>query len=164
MKKINQYAICEQIHKGKRSLIYRGYCLSDQTQRVVLKILNCQHPTPQEIAQFRQEYEITQQLHDLNGVIQVYALEPYNQSLMIVMEDCGARTLTGMRLSVIECLRISIRITEILEGIHHQKLIHKDINPSNIVWNKETTQIKIIDFGIASFLSNEPINITSIQG
>jgi len=33
--------------------------------------------------------------------------------------------------------------------------MHKDINPSNIVWNPDTNQLKIIDFGISTELSRE---------
>ncbi|MBW4572312.1 MAG: hypothetical protein KME31_31295 [Tolypothrix carrinoi HA7290-LM1] len=31
-------------------------------------------------------------------------------------------------------------------------IIHKDINPSNIVLNRTTGQVKIIDFGISTVL------------
>jgi len=34
-------------------------------------------------------------------------------------------------------------------------VIHKNINPSNIIWNTKTDQVKIIDFGIASRLPSE---------
>ena len=47
------------------------------------------------------------------------------------------------------------RIAEILRAIHQHHIIHKDINPSNIVWNPETYEVKIIDFGIASVLPRE---------
>ena len=36
-----------------------------------------------------------------------------------------------------------------------QGIIHKDINPSNIVWNPHERLLEIIDFGIATRLFNE---------
>lgn len=36
-----------------------------------------------------------------------------------------------------------------------QHLIHKNINPANLVLNPATGQIQIIDFGIATALSRE---------
>lgn len=45
--------------------------------------------------------------------------------------------------------------TDILGRIHQQQIMHKDINPTNIVWNPETHQVKIIDFGISTELSRE---------
>jgi predicted ATPase/serine phosphatase RsbU (regulator of sigma subunit)/tRNA A-37 threonylcarbamoyl transferase component Bud32 len=50
---------------------------------------------------------------------------------------------------------LAIQITEALGNIHAANIIHKDINPANIVWNQETNQLKIIDFGIASRLPRE---------
>jgi serine/threonine protein kinase len=46
-------------------------------------------------------------------------------------------------------------VAEILGAIHAGNIIHKDINPSNIVYNPATGQVKIIDFGISTVLSRE---------
>ena len=51
--------------------------------------------------------------------------------------------------------------------MHQQHVIHKDVNPSNIVWNPQTGQIKLIDFGISTALTREnsvPRNPTSGEG
>jgi serine/threonine protein kinase len=52
-----------------------------------------------------------------------------------------------------EFLNIAIKIAQSLADIHNSNIIHKDINPSNIVYNPETEQVKIIDFGISTQLS-----------
>ncbi|MBF0552525.1 MAG: serine/threonine-protein kinase PknK, partial [Deltaproteobacteria bacterium] len=54
-----------------------------------------------------------------------------------------------------EFVWLAIRVTEILGLIHQRNIMHKDINPSNIIWNPSTDQIKIIDFGIATSLPRE---------
>src|SRR4029078_4113749 len=54
-----------------------------------------------------------------------------------------------------EFLLIAIATTEILGQIHRVNIIHKDINPSNIVYNPPTKQLKIIDFGISTQLTRE---------
>jgi serine/threonine protein kinase len=41
-------------------------------------------------------------------------------------------------------------------GMHPSNVIHKDINPSNIVLNPNTGLVKIIDFGISSQLTHIP--------
>lgn len=47
-------------------------------------------------------------------------------------------------------LRLAIDLTDILGSIHAANIIHKDINPGNIVFNPATGVVKIIDFGIAT--------------
>jgi serine/threonine protein kinase len=54
-----------------------------------------------------------------------------------------------------EFLLLAIATTEILGQIHRANIIHKDINPSNIVYNPQTKQLKIIDFGISTQLTRE---------
>ncbi|MEY3867127.1 MAG: hypothetical protein RLZZ338_1018 [Cyanobacteriota bacterium] len=50
-------------------------------------------------------------------------------------------------------------IADILGNIHASNIIHKDINPSNIVINPSTGILKIIDVGISTQLSRENPNI-----
>jgi PAS domain S-box-containing protein len=50
-------------------------------------------------------------------------------------------------------LRLAIAITDTLGKIHAAHVIHKDINPGNIVFNPKTGVVKIIDFGIATRFS-----------
>ena len=57
--------------------------------------------------------------------------------------------------TLLDFLPIAIQIVDSLSNIHAAHVIHKDINPSNIVWNQVTNQLKIIDFGIASRLARE---------
>ncbi len=58
-------------------------------------------------------------------------------------------------LSIKAFFPIALQIAEALSQIHAANIIHKDINPANIVWNQKTNQLKIIDFGIASRLPHE---------
>lgn len=104
------------------------------------------------------EYDILRNLK-AEGVIKAYALETYRQSPILVLEDFGGESLqtwlAERRFNLEEFLTLAIQVTSILGGIHQHNLIHKDINPSNIVLNRTTGQVKIIDFGIATVLSRE---------
>ncbi|MFP4578112.1 MAG: AAA family ATPase [Coleofasciculus sp.] len=149
--------ILDQIYESRNSLVYRGIRESDQ-QSVILKVLKQDYPTPAEINRYQQEYQITRSLN-FGGVVQAYSLEPYQTTLVIIFEDFGGSSLKlllqerGFTLK--EFLSIAIRNTESLGRIHAAHIIHKDINPANIVFNPETGQLKIIDFGIATVLSQE---------
>ncbi|MDM8558760.1 protein kinase [Candidatus Parabeggiatoa sp. HSG14] len=58
-------------------------------------------------------------------------------------------------LSLTEFLSFTISIADSLGNVHALNIIHKDINPSNIVVNPDAKLLKIIDFGIASRLPCE---------
>ena len=48
-----------------------------------------------------------------------------------------------------------------LSEIHANGIIHKDINPANLVLNPETGQIKVIDFGISERISLKSLSLTN---
>ncbi|MBE8970082.1 AAA family ATPase [Nostocales cyanobacterium LEGE 12452] len=169
MLKIPEYKIWAKIHESANSRVYRGIRERDRLP-LIFKILKKDYPTPEEITRYKLEYEITRSL-SLEGVIQAYDLQQYQSTFAIVLEDFGGESLTKIiatrRFSLIEFLKLAVRIAEILSEIHSANIIHKDINPSNIVLNIETQQLKIIDFGISTARSRETLtlkNPTVLEG
>ncbi len=96
---------------------------------------------------------------NLPGVVDVYDLETDQNRWVMVLEDFGGDSLTRLelpgQLTVTHFLNLAIEIANILSQIHQQNIMHKDINPANIVLNPTTGQVKIIDFGISTILSRE---------
>ncbi|MEQ8971011.1 MAG: protein kinase [Coleofasciculus sp. C1-SOL-03] len=133
------YHILCQIHDSTQSIVYRGIRQADQ-QAVILKRLNTHYPTPEEIRKYKQEYQLTRRLN-LAGVVKAYRLEQYQNNLVIIFiifEDFGGDSLQLLlnhhSLTLAEFLDIAIQITDSLNQIHAATIIHKDINPSNIVY------------------------------
>jgi serine/threonine protein kinase len=163
MIQIDGYEILTQIYDSTNSNVYRGIRQEDK-QPVILKILKEDYPTPSELTRYKQEYEITRNLN-LDGVIKAYELKPYQRTLVIILEDFGAVSLKQLMnprreagtalLPPQEFLRVAIKTAEILGSIHAANIVHKDINPGNIILNPETGELKIIDFGISTILSRE---------
>jgi serine/threonine protein kinase len=151
------YQSLAQIYESANSEVYRGIREQDN-KAVILKVLKEDYPTPSELTRYKQEYEITRNLN-LDGVVKAYSLEAYQRTLVIILEDFGASSLKELinrqRLTLKEFLHIAIQTAESLGNIHSSNVIHKDINPSNIVFNPDTEIIKIIDFGIATVLTRE---------
>ncbi|MEH2067347.1 MAG: AAA family ATPase [Nostoc sp.] len=157
------YRITEQIYSGSKTLVYRGIREQDQ-KLVVIKLMRNEYPTFGEIAQFRNQYIITKNL-DLPGIVKPYSLENYRNSYILVMEDFGGICLQQWRvedkdkkeniISLNEFFDIAIKVASILEGLHRDRIIHKDIKPANILINPTSGEIKIIDFSIATLLPRE---------
>ena len=149
------YKINAQIYESPNSLVYRGIRTQDD-RGVILKVLKHDYPTPVELTRYRKEYELTRSLK-ADGVVKVYDLLKYQNTLAIVLEDFGGESLQDLlarrSFTLKEFLEIAIRITDSLGEIHAANIIHKDVNPSNIVINPATEQLKIIDFGISTVLT-----------
>ncbi|MBV8887535.1 MAG: serine/threonine-protein kinase PknK, partial [Chroococcidiopsidaceae cyanobacterium CP_BM_RX_35] len=148
-------AIQRKIYESPASLVYRGTRVQDE-RAIVIKLLKQDYPSPQELTRYRQEYEITHSLN-LEGVVKAYSQQDYQRTLVILLEDFGGESLEywihnrpdfcPMSLSMF--MRLALNITDILGKVHAAKIIHKDINPGNIVLNLKTGVVKIIDFGLA---------------
>jgi diguanylate cyclase (GGDEF)-like protein/PAS domain S-box-containing protein len=173
---LSGYKYKEKIYKSSNSYIYRGSRKADGLS-VVLKHLRRDCSTPGDVARFRREFETVRSLNPgdkgaaVSGVVAAYSWEQDHHSIVFVMEDFGAISLErwleqraaegaplfqGLRQEgAVEFVILAIKITAILEQIHRHRIIHKDISPANIVYNQETGQIKLIDFGASTGFSQE---------
>ncbi len=149
------YQFSEELYNGSRTLVYRGYREIDN-KPVVIKLLKNSYPSFSELVQFRNQYTIAKNLHQ-PGIIQTYSLEPYQNGYALVMEDFGGISLKDYFTfgSLQEFLQIAIALCDTLDTLYRDRIIHKDIKPSNILINPQTKQIKLIDFSIASLLPRE---------
>lgn len=149
--------IVEEIYSSVNTVVYRGNRLQTQ-QPVILKLLHKEYPTHQEIAKFKQQYEIVKNLN-ISGVVKPYSCEHYQNSLVLVFEDFGGQSLykviSYQQLEVVDFLCIAVQLAETIGQLHQLNIIHKDIKPQNIIINPETKQVKITDFSIASLLPQE---------
>ncbi len=155
---IPEYQTLDKIYESANSSIYRAIRNQDN-KPVIVKVLNKEYPKPEQIAKYKQEFEITHTLGKVSGVIRAYGLEKYQNTLVMILEDFKAESLSifmaSNKFSLENFLTLAIQITGILGRIHDADAMHKDINPSNIVFNPVTSQVKIIDFGISAILPRE---------
>ncbi len=141
---INIPSHINKIYESANSLIYRG--LKDEENRpVIFKVLKENYPTPAKLSHYRQEYEI---ISDLNftSVIKAYGLENYQNTLVIILEDFGGKSLKQLMAVPFEnggiegiglpnFLSLAIQLVKSLGEIHAANIIHKEINPSNVLVN-----------------------------
>lgn len=154
------YHLHQVLHRGAASVVERGLW---NGQRVVVKRLNRQYPLPQDLALYRQEYEVLRRL-DSNWIVKSYGLIAEHHTLALVLEDMGGASLRQhypeQPLDLDAFLAIAIPITQGLADLHGASIIHKDINPANIIFNPQTGQLRLIDFGLSSQMQQE---ITVLQ-
>ncbi|MDV2996967.1 MAG: Serine/threonine-protein kinase PknD [Chroococcidiopsis sp. SAG 2025] len=164
-------AILSKIYESSATLVYRGIREQDNCA-VVAKVLKQDYPSAGELTRYAQEYEITRSLK-LSGVVKAYSQQNYQRTLAILLEDFGGESIERWMqqcpeefcpMPLSNFFRLAIDITEILGRIHHANVIHKDINPGNIVFNPDKGVVKIIDFGIATQFNRTNPSFKSLHG
>lgn len=158
-----QYKEIESLYESAKTIVLRCDCRK-RNKRVVLKIIKNSGPNQLQISRFKREYEIGSSL-DNEGIVNVLSFEEYKGTHAIVMEDIGADSLIRIakkrKLSTKVKIKIASKLSKHIAYIHNQKIIHMDINPSNIIWNPKTDKLQIIDFGISTNLQYEKRDIIS---
>ena len=151
------YELVIPLYVGTHSIVYRGIRQRD-SRPVAIKVLRNPFPSFNELMRFRNQYTITHNLH-LPGVITPLALEPYANGYALVMEDFGGISLRqyaqGHPPPLQQTLAIADSLADSLHGLYQHRVVHKDINPANILIQPDTQLVKLIDFGIASLLPKE---------
>jgi predicted ATPase/signal transduction histidine kinase/tRNA A-37 threonylcarbamoyl transferase component Bud32 len=151
------YEVVESIYLGARTAVYRAI-QTQQQQAVVIKVLRKEHPSFNELLQFRNQYSITKDLN-LPGIITPLSLENLGNGCAIVMEDWGGVALNQYlehhNLSWEAAIRIALQLGDTLYSLVPHRIVHKDIKPANILIQPDSHQVKLIDFSIASQLPKE---------
>ncbi|RKD90222.1 trifunctional serine/threonine-protein kinase/ATP-binding protein/sensor histidine kinase [Mangrovibacterium diazotrophicum] len=111
------------------------------------------------------EYEILRRL-DHPAVPKVHELLTSGNTVTLVQEYVDGidlrKRVFERRMSIAEVLDIGIQLAEVLLYLHQNQVIHKDINPSNVMLDN-SGQLKLLDFGISSNLQSETNDLLSLE-
>lgn len=168
MFEISGFSDLQQLHVSKRTHVYRAKRAKDNLD-VIIKKLSSDYPSVKNIIRYKHEYELLQEI-DADTVIRVHDLEKTHGSYILVLEDFRGVDLNKLftnKIGLEFFLPLAIKIAQAIGDIHALNIIHKDINLSNIIYNEQTGQLKIIDFELSSTLSTEtssPVNPNILVG
>ena len=155
------YKLGQILYEGTRAQVYKGISLATE-QPVVVKLLRNEYPTFSELVQFRNQYAIAKNL-DVSGIVKPLGLEVYGNGYALIMPDDGYISLAEAEpknIQISKFLNIAIQLSEILQGLYQNRVIHKDIKPANILIHPITQDVKLIDFSISSLLPKETQEIS----
>ncbi|MDG1276413.1 MAG: AAA family ATPase [Algoriphagus sp.] len=155
------------IWKNEQSLIYRQ---PTPNGSVIRKVMRPGAADPEAVFRLRNEFAFSSDT-SLEGIRHALRMENYDQNLSIVFEDIEGVSLleefVNKRQPLEKVLQLFIDLSSILGGLHNKGIIHKDINPTNLLWYKKKAKPIIIDFGIATridFLASNLGNPDRIKG
>ena len=166
MTEFKNFDITNTLYKGANTHVYRAVN-TDDNQPVILKTTATAHPSPHETARYSHEYNAlkTFKSNGLEGVVKVMDLIMHDHRPYLVLEDSGGADLKTLQqshpLSLDQLLDIAVKTASALGEIYQAHIIHKDIKPSNILYNPETGVLKLMDFSSASIISRETPTVES---
>lgn len=121
-----------------------------------VKVLTYEFPTPEDIAQFHNEFDIIHGL-ELQGVRRAIRKSRENNRHVVVMEWVDGEPLNeafrGKSGDIIDALHIAIAATGALAEIHENGITHRDISPHNLLVDLQERRVWLIDFGISTNLN-----------
>ncbi|MDJ1184600.1 diguanylate cyclase domain-containing protein [Roseofilum casamattae] len=162
------YHPTEIAYQGEQTAVFRGTRTGDG-QPVIIKLLRTARPDFHQLVQLRNQYEISR---DLNhpAIARSLALERYRNGYALIMADSGAIALSDYwpqrDRSLSEFAIVAVQLAEALHYLNQQRIIHKDIKPSNIIIHPATARVQLIDFSISTLLTKEQHipNSNSLEG
>ncbi|MFO0575919.1 MAG: ATP-binding sensor histidine kinase [Polyangia bacterium] len=166
MLNLKGYEIHQDIYRSRQTRVSRGRRLQDGAP-VVLKYPAVEYPSLRDIARIKNEHDILKELGEKNvsRILRAYALERMDHRTILVSEDFSGvqlKTYVSERtLTLAELVELAVGIASALAELHQHSVIHKDINPRNILVNPKTGEVKLIDFGISTRLSREVQEVRS---
>ncbi len=146
-----QYTIQECIYNSENSLLCRA--VDERTgESVILKTSNEEAMSPKGLARLRNEYNILSKLKS-EFVAEAIDLVKLDETFFLVLKYYSgislAEYIQGRSLGTKEFLFLGRAITRALADIHRAGVIHKDLNPANIIYSPQMRKVTIIDFGIS---------------
>ena len=141
------------IYHGAHSTIRRVLASLHTAPMIVKQVLDNEIG----IFRLRNEARILTRLQDIKGCPRLAEFVPTCNEL--VFEDFGGVLLNQSGLlgnaNVETFFAIAENLAEIIAAFHARGVIHKDINPANILVRPEDLQLQIIDFGLATTFTEE---------
>ncbi|MFT3770881.1 MAG: AAA family ATPase [Minicystis sp.] len=142
----------EEIRCGRRYTIVRTVG-PDGAPRV-LKIVRSGRRAASSAAMLRHEHEVIAGLAAVRGVVRTFGLTEVGGALALVLEDAGPDCLKDWLrrrpLGLGAFLRRAIPLAETVAALHEQKIIHRDLNATNVVVSADGERLTLVDFGLAT--------------
>src|SRR3954447_14723260 len=116
-----------------------------------------QHPTLESINRLTHEYELRDSIAG-DWALRPLELVSEHGRTMLVVEYVGGEPLdrlVGEPMEIERFLRLAVALSAAIGGLHGRGLIHKDINPRNVIVESAAGHVRLTGFGIASRLPRE---------
>jgi serine/threonine-protein kinase len=150
--RLDRYEITGELGRGGSSRVYRAFDPKRQGEVAIKVIPNDAEDRQRFVRRFKREARVVQQLKHPN-IIEIFDSGQNEELVYLVMQCVLGGTLRqhfAQGLPLLQAIRYIRQIAFALHHAHEQKIIHRDVKPSNMLVEKDTPQhILLTDFGIA---------------
>jgi serine/threonine-protein kinase len=113
---------------------------------------------------FHSEAETLEKLGNHDQIPRLLAYFDENQEFYLVQEYIEGHTLaeeliSGRRWSESQVIKLLQEVLEILEFVHRQGVIHRDIKPDNIIRRASDNKLVLVDFGAVKQLRTQMVTV-----
>jgi len=168
---LGRYEIQRELGRGAMGIVYLGH--DPRIDRpVAIKTLNYASVDPGVLkdlkARFFREAEAAGRLQHPN-IVTVYDVGEERDLAYIAMDYVQGRALSVFGkphtlLTVPTVFQLMALVADALDYAHQQKVIHRDIKPANIIYNPDSGDLKVTDFGIAKVSDESRTRTGSVLG
>lgn len=151
------YDITEIISENKKFIFHRGLRKKDK-QPVILKTFSKIVGSPDRSDELKHEYDLLKN-RGAQIALPPIGLEQIGNDLVLVLNDIGGQSLrtylNKKKQDLQTFLIIALGLSKIINLLHQKGIIHKNIQPDNLIFNSKTGQVRVMDFGLTSVRSKE---------
>ena len=165
---LKNYQVIKTLSKNEHNEILLAQHIPD-SKKVILKQSSLLNGDISRVSKLGHEYDILKDL-DHPGIPKVDDFLFDGKTASLVEEYFDGSNLRNLvfkrKLNYTEVIELAIQLAGVLQYLHLKGIIHKDINPRNIMINSEG-KMKLLDFGISSNLwseAGEILNLDKIEG
>lgn len=168
---LGRYEIERELGRGAMGVVYLGHD-PKISRRVAIKTFNYKQFDSSQVQslkeRFFREAEAAGRLHHPN-IVTVYDVGEEPDLAFIAMDFVEGQSL-GDHISKESLLPVDTvyeliaQVAEALDYAHQQNIVHRDIKPGNIMYNPESEQVKVADFGIARITDDSKTKTGDILG
>jgi tetratricopeptide (TPR) repeat protein len=160
-----RYQIVSQLGQGGfgKTFLAKDNCLPGQPQCVVKQLVpSANDPDTLEIARrlFDTEARMLHKLGTHPQIPQLFAYFEEDKEFYLVQEyiegeDLDRELNTSKTCNEEDIIVLVREILEVLAFVHQQNVIHRDVNPSNIIRRREDSKLVLIDFGAVKQITTQ---------